>query len=168
MIPILYDQDVVDYTTNGIGRLVDAISCTVTEERNGSYELEMEYPIYGQHFDDLALSRVIAAKPSKLRDLQGFRIYKISRPINGQVTVSARHVSYQLSYIICRPFEAEGGLSEVFSNFQDTSDDSYVVEPENNPFSFETDIEDTLQWNLEVPSSIRSCLGDDDDSVLGI
>jgi phage-related protein len=41
MIPILYDKDETEFKTNGLGRLSDAISCIVTEERNGIYELEM-------------------------------------------------------------------------------------------------------------------------------
>ena len=44
MIPILFDSDEENFTSNGIGRLSDAISCVVLEERNGRYELEMEYP----------------------------------------------------------------------------------------------------------------------------
>ena len=36
MIPILYSETEREFKTNGIGRLVDAISCTVTEERNGT------------------------------------------------------------------------------------------------------------------------------------
>ncbi len=47
MKPILFETGQTDFTTNGIGRLTDAISCKVTEERNGQYELHMEYPIDG-------------------------------------------------------------------------------------------------------------------------
>lgn len=36
MIPILYAASETDFTTNGIGLLTDAVSCTVTEERNGA------------------------------------------------------------------------------------------------------------------------------------
>ena len=41
MIPILYAASETDFTTNGIGLLTDAVSCTVTEERNGAYELTL-------------------------------------------------------------------------------------------------------------------------------
>lgn len=79
--------------------LRDAISCTVTEERNGAFELEMVYPITGQHYSSLALRGLILAKPNPYGEAQYFRIYKISRPINGQVTVNAQHISYDLSGI---------------------------------------------------------------------
>ena len=47
MTPILFAKTETDFTHNGIGRLVDCISCEVTEERNGIYELEMQYPVIG-------------------------------------------------------------------------------------------------------------------------
>ena len=47
MIPILYDALEKDFTTNGIGFLTDAVSCIVTEERNGIYELALTYPTKG-------------------------------------------------------------------------------------------------------------------------
>ena len=99
MIPILYSETEREFKTNGIGRLVDAISCTVTEARNGVYELEMEYPETGKLFKELKHSRIIGVIPSEDASIQGFRIYKISKPISGTVTVSAEHISYQLSHI---------------------------------------------------------------------
>ena len=47
MIPILFRADATDFSTYGIGALADTISCSVSEERNGAYELELTYPITG-------------------------------------------------------------------------------------------------------------------------
>ena len=41
MKPILYPAGETEFSSNGLGRLSDAIECTVTEERNGEYELEI-------------------------------------------------------------------------------------------------------------------------------
>ena len=90
-----------------MGVLRDAVSCTVTEERNGAFELEMVYPITGQHYSSLALRGLILAKPNPYGEAQYFRIYKISRPINGQVTVNAQHISYDLSGIPVGPCKAD-------------------------------------------------------------
>ena len=49
MKPILYPAAETEFSNNGLGRLSDAISCTVTEERNGQYELELTYPVAGLH-----------------------------------------------------------------------------------------------------------------------
>ena len=93
MIPILYGQNETLFTTNGIGKLTDAISCLVTEEKNGIYELQMQYPTEGKRFNDLATSQVILAKPNDKSEAQPFRIYKISTPIKGSVTILPKGAS---------------------------------------------------------------------------
>ena len=75
MIPILYDASEMEFLSEGIGRLSDAISCEVVEERNGAYELEMEYVIDGNHYSDLGLSKIIYATPADGKSPQAFRIY---------------------------------------------------------------------------------------------
>ncbi len=75
MNPILYPQNETAFTSNGIGRMTNAISCRVTEERNGQYELEMVYPITGAHYSDLALERILLARHNDVpTDLQPFTI----------------------------------------------------------------------------------------------
>ena len=95
MTPRYYAAD-SEIKGNGVGALRDALYCTVTEERNGSYELEMGYPVSGQHYSELTLRGLICAKPNPYSEEQYFRVYKISRPINGQVIISAQHISYDL------------------------------------------------------------------------
>lgn len=80
MIPVLYKSTEKEFITQGIGALKDAVSCTVTEERNGTYELTMKYPITGIHYADIKERNIIAAIPSPYREKQPFRIYKISKP----------------------------------------------------------------------------------------
>ena len=77
MKPILFPAGQTSFQTNGLGRLIDAISCTVTEERNGSYELHMEYPIDGALMDQITYSRIIYATPADNKNPQPFRIYRI-------------------------------------------------------------------------------------------
>ena len=59
MIPILYDKNETAFASNGLGRLRDCISCVVTEERNGIYECDFEYPITGAHYNEIQLGRII-------------------------------------------------------------------------------------------------------------
>lgn len=61
MIPILYDSSETEFTSCGLGELVDAISCTVTTEFNGVAYLDMEYPTDGLHYQDIAIGRMIKA-----------------------------------------------------------------------------------------------------------
>lgn len=93
MIPILLKQD----AKTKIGWLAEAISCRCTEERNGIYELELQYPMLGTYAADLVIDRYIKAKPNSTGDNQLFHIRKVSKPINGMFTVSCDHVSYALS-----------------------------------------------------------------------
>lgn len=93
MIPILLKQD----AKTKIGWLAEAISCRCTEERNGIYELEFQYPMLGTYAADLIIDRYIKAKPNSTGDNQLFHIRKVSKPINGMFTVSCDHVSYALS-----------------------------------------------------------------------
>ena len=104
MIPILYDGAVTVYDNNGIGMLTDATSAAVTEERNGEFELELEYPVSGRHYADLVAPNIILAVPAQGEEPEPFRIYQVTTPLAGSVTVYARHVSYDLSYIAVKPF----------------------------------------------------------------
>ena len=94
MIPVLYKADAVTFSTFGLGVLSDCISCEVTEERNGAFELVMKYPTTGQNYDLIRRERLIKAKPNDTASNQVFRIYRITTPINGIVTVYAQHLSY--------------------------------------------------------------------------
>ena len=107
MIPILYPSTETAYENNGLGRLADAISCTVEEERNGIYELTMEYPVGGRHFGQLLLSNIIYCRASQDTKMQAFRIYDVSDAIDGITTIKAQHISYQLTAIPVAPFTAD-------------------------------------------------------------
>lgn len=93
MTPILLKAD----ATTKIGWLSECTACEVTEERNGVYELELVYPIGATHANDIVTDRYIKAKPNQTSANQLFHIYKVSKPINGEFTVYAEHVSYILS-----------------------------------------------------------------------
>ena len=94
------------YTGNGLGGLPDAIEAIVSHEINGIYELMFRYPVTGLHFDDLANGNIVMAEPDALTSAQPFRIYRITKPLNGVVTVYARHLCYDMQGIICEPFTA--------------------------------------------------------------
>lgn len=159
MIPILYDKTEKEFRTLGIGPLSDAISCEVTEERNGSYELRMTYPITGVHYSDITNEAIICATPADGKDAQPFRIYKISRPINGKISVYAEHLSYQLSHIVVMPFTAHGAGNTLSGLIDNSIGDQ--------PFSVWTDIANgTTEYNQTVPASFRSRLGGVSGSVL--
>lgn len=93
MIPILYKPD----AKTKIGWLAEASDCQCTEERNGAFELEFQYPMLGRYAADLVIDRYVKAKPNASAANQFFHIRKVSKPINGMFTVSCEHISYALS-----------------------------------------------------------------------
>lgn len=160
MIPILYDSTATTFTTNGLGALSDALSCVVDEERNGAYELTMEYPVDGLHYADISLSCIIKAYCGQARSYQPFRIYKITRPMSGRVTIYAHHISYQLSYIPCAPFTATTvatALAGLKSNAAEAC-----------PFTFTTNKDTVANYTQTMPESIRSRLGGVQGSILDV
>lgn len=103
----LFHSGVTSFNDNGIGSLNEAVSCIIKHEINGEYELEMTYPIHGRHYDDIQHRRIIYVEPDRYSSPQPFRIYAISRPMNGMITVNARHVCYDLSNYYVSTFKAE-------------------------------------------------------------
>lgn len=157
---VLYDHDEEAFTSNGLGALHDAASCTVTEERNGGYEVEMEYPLTGSHFRDIQKRRILYVKPNPYDDPQPFRIYSITKPINGIVTVHAAHLSYDTSGSIVKLFPADAGsASAAMSYLKNFSVPS-------TSFTFFTNVGKSGTMSVPKPSSIRSLLGGSDGSIL--
>lgn len=97
MIPILYAAGESNFNNNGIGHLAEATVCTVSEERNGEFVCELQYPIDGTMYSYITEDCIIKAKPNETAKPQLFRIYGSSKPINGIVTFYAEHISYELS-----------------------------------------------------------------------
>ena len=97
MIPRIYDNSFTTYESNGLGLLVDAISCQVEEESNGDFELTLVYPSDGSFFYALKQDNLVKADASDNLKGQLFRIDTISKPLNGQVTVYAKHISFDLA-----------------------------------------------------------------------
>ena len=157
---VLYDRDEEVFTSNGLGALPDAASCIVTEERNGGYEVEMEYPLTGSHFQEIQKRRILYVKPNPYDDPQPFRIYSITKPINGIVTVHAAHLSYDTSGSIVKLFPADAGsASAAMSYLKNFSVPS-------TPFTFFTNVGKSGTMSVPKPSSIRSLLGGSDGSIL--
>lgn len=146
------------FDNNGIGKLADAQSCTVTEKRNGSYELKLICPADGIHAEMLEEGNVILAKPSDTMQPQPFRIYKITTPIDGKLEVQARHISYQLNFITVSPFSVSGCAGAVQGLKSHAASDC--------PFSVWTDVASSAMFTVSVPASFRNCLGGMDGSVL--
>ena len=159
MIPVLYDKTETAFISNGLGRLRDCISCVVTEERNGIYECDFEYPITGANYDLIQLGRIVGVVTDDTGDFQPFDIVSFEKPIDGVVTFHCVHISYRQSY-----------LTATGSNINSLSDAFTMLgnaEPSNS-FTYWTDKTGTGYMAAAdgTPRSVRQMLGGVEGSIL--
>lgn len=158
LTPILFEDNATDYVTQGIGALGDVLSGEVTEETNGQYEVRLTYPVTGRRYADLKNRRLIYCKPDPYRDAQPFRIYRITRPLNGIITIYARHKLYDLDGTPVNPFSASNALSAMKGLKANAAIET--------PYQFWTDINSNAQFSVSVPTSTRALLGGIKGSIL--
>lgn len=159
MIPILFDTNETSFTSNGLGRLRDCIECKVTEERNGVYEADFQYPVTGANFDRIKVGRIIGVTHNESEDIQPFDIVSYEKPINGVVTFHCTHISYRQSY-----------MTVTGSNINSLADAFTLLgnaEP-TNPFTYQTDKTSSAYMSGAdgKPKSVRSLLGGTEGSIL--
>lgn len=162
MIPVLYDKSEENFTRNGIGFLTDAISCEVTEERNGSYELSISYPITGNIYAYINEGNIIKCKANDTSDPQLFRIYSCSKPLNGIVSIKAEHISYDLNGIPIAELKLKSATAQMAIT-KAISDGAF-----ESKFKALSDIATLNTIDLSEPCSIRAALGGQQGSVLDI
>ena len=165
MKPILFPKTATQFNTNGLGRL-DFISCQVTEERNGIFELEGTIAETANHAKQIEAESIIVAKPSQGADLQAFRVYKITKPIGGQFMINARHISYQLCFITSMPFSVETSPGACPTALQGFITNAAGYTTQDFPFSFWTDVATVSSYKQTAPATIRSRLGGVEGSIL--
>lgn len=163
---VLFPASETSFDNQGLGVLIDAISCEVTEELNGEFELEMEYPVTGVHFEEIGMRSILLCNTNPNENRQPFRVYQISEPLNGIVTIYARHISYDLSGYPVQPFATFTNLADAINGLV-TNTNAVIEEP--IPFTI-TYYGDNLPGNFAVdaPSSLRSWLGGRDGSILDV
>ena len=160
MIPILYSATETNFQNFGIGTLSDCTSCTVKEERNGVYECEFSYPITGQFYSEISPDRIVKVKANEVSDLQLFRVYRSTKPINGIVKFYCQHISYDLNMNIVEPF-SETNINTVTA-LNDVLNHCFY----SHRFTATSDKDTVSSLNITTPTSARSCLGGIRGSIL--
>lgn len=138
MIPILYEIDETKFTTNGIGRLSEAVSCTVTEKKNSDYTLELMYPVHGKYFKELQPGRIIVATHDNSKKPQAFDIYRVTASTEDMITVYAKHVSYRLQYLIFYMTHLYNGAPDSLMQKLNSATNSGIAGV--HPFKFQSDV----------------------------
>lgn len=137
----IYDKKTLkgSFNNNGLAVLNQCISAEITEELNGGYYLELQYP------SNVEKSKYIEEYNIVKADNQLFRIYKIEKTQNESKTIKvyANHIFYDMSYYFIEDVRAEntspksaiqkalvGDLSKIYETDSDivTSATLYMVE----------------------------------------
>lgn len=160
MIPILYAASETDFTTNGIGLLTDAVSCTVTEERNGAYEATLVYPAKGHLAEYIAEDAIIKAKANDTDEPQLFRIYKSGKQIGSNTTWNAEHISYELTGNPVEQFSISGVNAEQALNRL------LAAAVFKHKYTAASDITTVNKTSIAGVVSVRKALGGVEGSIL--
>lgn len=156
----LYNKNTEDFKNNGIANLKDMISCIVTEELNGSYELEAEYPLLA-HNANLIQNESILKVDVGTDKMQLFRI-KRTVPNLQTIKINANHISYDLkdnNLLDVYPQKLSGAaaLDWLFSKTQ-----------YSHKFITFSDITKTGTARYVNKNPIRALIGDDDNSFVKV
>ena len=159
MIPILYEKTETAFVSNGLARLRDCISCVVTEERNGIYECDFEYPVDGANYDLIQVGRIIGVTHDDTGEIQPFDIVSYTKPIDGVVTFHAVHISYRQSYMTVKGTSINS-LADAFTLLGTATP--------SNPFTYWTDKTSSAYLGCMdgTPRSVRETLGGVEGSIL--
>ena len=145
-------------TTNGLGN-IQPLECLITEELNGLYEAEMTVLVSDEHFSDLSVGSILLLNTEK--DMQMFRVYYISKPINQRCEVRLQHITYDLTKTPVKPFTSTGAVASCLALKNNVLG--------STPFNIQTNISNTASnFTLDIPRSFRECLGGYEGSMLDV
>ena len=166
MFPTIHDFTGNSLNTQGYGALSDCISCDVTEELNGGFTLEMEYPLNGIHAEYLATGNIIMVKPSHNQGKQPFRISQIRKSLANNIKVYANHICYDMAGYYIKGSYSRNSLADLFSllNGWTWTGDS----PLAHDFRFYADFTSSAYFVMPEKQTLRSWMGGQEGSILDV
>ena len=161
--PILFEEHDINYASNGLGTLYEALRCDVFEEHNGTFDLELEYPTDGEMANDILEERQILAKPNDVDEPHAFRIYEIEKDLeSGVIFARASSVTNDLGGNLI----TQASVTDATPQMAFDAMTQNLIEP--TIFNFVSDIQtrNEVQWSRINPLS--AILGGEDDSMVTI
>ncbi|MFV0979750.1 phage tail protein [Latilactobacillus sakei] len=166
-VPILYEANATDFNNLGLGPLVDTTVATVTEERNGQFILEMQYPVEGIRSSLITKNRILKVDTGhKLKD-QRFVIKRINRIMGNDglsYSIYAEHISYITADYALKPNLTVSGSGNVAM----TQWLNGIID--SNRIHVDSDIttENTTSWTIDKVQNARQALGGVQGSILDV
>ncbi|MBU7536987.1 phage tail protein [Leuconostoc lactis] len=153
MTPILYEKDEIDFTSQGLGSLVEIYDADVAEQRNGLLQLTASYPVSGVRYADISVGRIILAKPNQRDDVHAFRIVSTELDISGYaVTIEADSITYDLTHNIVKHLNASGNGQAFMTALKNA-----IVNP--SVFTFYSDIATTSTTSFNYVNPMEAIMG---------
>lgn len=169
MIPQLFNSNETTFSsTNKVADLTECISCLVTEERNGMFELECEYAP-GTTASLIDIGMIILAKPQPGEaTTQPFRIYKIEKDINGKLLINAAHIFYDTNRFIVRPTDIINPLPNLALGLSWLKNAHVEGIGDMSNFNLTADYESTADMNIAVPGGVWSYMHGRENSIIDV
>ncbi|WP_439818368.1 phage tail spike protein [Weissella paramesenteroides] len=153
MTPILYEKDEIDFTSQGLGSLVEIYDVDVEEQRNGLLQLTASYPVSGVRYADISVGRIILAKPNQRDDVHAFRIVSTELDISGYaVNIEADSITYDLTHNVVKHLNVSGNGQEFMSALK-----RVIVNP--SIFEFYSDISTASTTSLNYVNPMEAIMG---------
>lgn len=153
MTPILYEKDEIDFTSHGLGSLVEIYDVDVQEQRNGLLQLTASYPVSGVRYADISVGRIILAKPNQRDDVHAFRIVNTELDISGYaLMIEADSITYDLTHNLVKHLVASGNGQSFMTALKNA-----VVNP--SIFAFYSDIATSSTTSLDYVNPMEAIMG---------
>lgn len=154
MTPILYEKDEIDFTSQGLGSLVEIYDVDVAEQRNGLLQLTASYPVTGVRYDDISVGRIILAKPNQRDEPHAFRITSTDLDIMGHnVMIEADSITYDLNHNIVKHLNVSGADGQTMMSALKNA----IVNP--SIFNFYSDITHVSSTSLDYVNPMEAIMG---------
>lgn len=154
MTPILYEKDEIDFTSQGLGSLVEIYDADVAEQRNGLLQFTASYPVTGVRYDDISVGRIILTKPNQRDEPHAFRITSTDLDIMGHnVMIEADSITYDLNHNIVKHVSVNGQSGQAMM----TALQMAVVNP--SIFTFYSDITHVSSTSLDYVNPMEAVIG---------
>lgn len=154
MTPILYEKDEIDFTSQGLGSLVEIYDADVAEQRNGLLQFTASYPVTGVRYDDISVGRIILAKPNQRDEPHAFRITIADLDIMGHnVMIEADSITYDLNHNIVKHLNVSGADGQTMLSALKNA----IVNP--SIFTFYSDITHVSSTSLDYVNPMEAVMG---------
>lgn len=156
MIPILYRAD-----GSCVGPLADCTRCYTTQERNGLYEAEIDYPMSSPLFPEISDGCYCLVKTDDVAEPQKMTIYGQTKPLYGITTLKCEHWRYQLNNVPVARGRYTGTPAAVLGSMAVSVDST-------TDFTFWSDISAVKTIDVPVPTTLGKLLAGQEGSILDV